>query len=127
MNMNEISKLIEEIKEGKLLSQSVFKDLRPDEILDKRDSDPFDSKWVNCFKEIEKRLRNFPLTEEIENEIHELREISFKVTSEATKQHEISSYVSDDFELISKAIYLRLNNNFANEMLESYRENNVPS
>ena len=85
-----------------------------DEILDKRDSDIFDSAWCSANAEIpdsEMRL--------------DTKDIFIKL-SEATECHEVCSYISDDLELINKAKIASYKSEFIQYLEKCYEQGIVP-
>jgi hypothetical protein len=57
----------------------------------------------------------------------DIRRESFLAVSRATTQHEIASYVSDDFDLIVKAAILGLDDPFLSTMWDAYARNEIPA
>ena len=85
-----------------------------DEILDKRDSDIFDSAWCSANNDLpdsEMRLD----TEDI-----------FIKLSEVTECHEVCSYISDDLELINKAKIASYQSEFIKYLEKCYEQGRVP-
>ena len=91
------TQLLAEIANGDIPLAEVFSSADCDSLLDKRDSDAsFDATYRKIWdlNEEHKTTLNRDPTEDI-------RKQSFLAVSNATEQHEIASYVSDDFELIA--------------------------
>ena len=124
--MDTIQELINKIQNEKLLSATIFLGCDLDEILDVRDSESFEKDWLQCFKKIKNKLEKSPLTKPQIDLIDKLREVSFMAVSNATKQHEIASYISDDFELISKAALLGGSFEYAENLLNVYLAGELP-
>ena len=124
--MEDIKILINDIERGKLLSEGVFKEIDLDSILEIRDSDPFDSEWISCYDEIKEIIEKTPLSNEQHALVDELRKAAFIAASKATGQHEIASYISDDFELISSAIFSGFSNEILSRLLKSYKSGVLP-
>src|SRR5262249_13009394 len=69
--------------------------------LDARESDAaFDAEWVRQAEEVERRWAKLAVSAEAVALAEDIRRESFLAVSRATRQHEIASYVSDDFDLI---------------------------
>ena len=85
-----------------------------DQILDKRDFGSFDKGWTDA-AELVQIIDDYPNEEEI-----------FIKLSEATNQHEICSYILDDFSLIYYAEQKSINTPFINYLKEQYQQGNVP-
>tara|TARA_Y100000296_G_C5158244_1_gene250371 strand:+ start:535 stop:951 length:417 start_codon:yes stop_codon:yes gene_type:complete len=95
-------------------------------LLDDRDSDPFDSKWVEEFKIVSDIFSSKYKTKEDEERIERIREIVFKMVSTITGGGEIASYISDDFELIAKAAFIDYDSSWVGALLESYMNFKIP-
>ncbi|MGL5681068.1 MAG: hypothetical protein ACRDC2_16025 [Plesiomonas shigelloides] len=101
-----------------------LKSINADDALDLRDSEPFDSLWMDCFNKITK--------EEISQDnifiINQLREKSFKLSFHICHNAEISSRISDDIELIAKTMVSKSNDDWAITVLwENYRNGKFPT
>ena len=102
------TQLLAEITNGEIPLADIFVMVDCDLLLDERDSDPkFDAiyreAWEQCGNL--KFIMNRDPTETI-------RKQSFLAVSKATQNHEIASYVSDDFELIAWNSHALTNNEF---------------
>ena len=97
-----------------------------DDILDERDQSDFEQPWLDCAERIKGAWDSNAVDEATTKCMDEIRKESFLAVSRATQQHEIASYVSDDFELISKSIALDLDDTYATDLLESYRSGKIP-
>lgn len=86
-----------------------------DEILDKRDTDPFDSAWGDLYQISSGTDVSFD------------NKALFLKLSETTNCHEICSYISDDFELICRSEALGVKSEFLNYLKRSYEQGIVPS
>ena len=85
-----------------------------DHFLVRRDSPSFDIAWTescDLFDEYE----SFPDEEDI-----------FIKLSEVTNQHEICSYISDDFELLYEAERKSIENPFLSYLKETYKQGKIP-
>lgn len=93
--------ILPRIAAGALLPPAYFADLDCDAALDARDSDEaFEAGWVRLSEEVEARWAASVIPEEACSLAQDIRHESFLAVSRATGQHEIASYVSDDFDLI---------------------------
>lgn len=98
------NEIIEQIRGGTLLPASWFADLDCDAILDARDSDPnFEQEWLAARENLARKWKASRPSRAATASVEDLRRESFLAVSTATGQHELSSYVSDDFELIGWA------------------------
>lgn len=117
-----LNKLLEKIKNGELLSLKLFNNLDEDTALDMRDRLEFEDEWLrvsNILDEIKVDSKNDEL-------IYEIRKHSFINVYNITKSDELSAYISDDFELISKAIVLEYNDKWLNSLILSYANFKFP-
>ena len=124
--MAELQTLLDAIRQGKLIPREMFVRDDLDDVLDERDETEFEKPWLDCSERIKAAWESNPVDEMTTTTMDEIRKESFLAVSRATQQHEIASYVSDDFELISKSIALDLNDPYATELLETYRSGKIP-
>ena len=113
---------MKKIKNGELLSLKLFNNLDEDIVLDMRDRSEFEDEWLrvsNILDEIKVDSKNDEL-------IYEIRKHSFINVYNITKSDELSAYISDDFELISKAIVLGYNDKWLNSLILSYADFKFP-
>lgn len=121
-----LDQLLAAINDGSMLPPEVYSELDLDTILDNRDSnEAFEQSWLLASAEISQRWDVAPHHREKEILVETIRKQSFMQVSDATHQHEIASSVSDDFELIAKAIALNLKNVFVTHMFECYCKHHV--
>ncbi|HVJ69343.1 MAG TPA: hypothetical protein VM510_15260 [Caulifigura sp.] len=96
--------MIDQIRAGSLLPSPLFVDFDCDAILDARDSDAaFEQEWLAAWENLGTRWRASLPDRAARKAVEDLRRESFLAVSTATGRHELSSYVSDDFELIAWA------------------------
>lgn len=85
------------------------------EILDQRDKQEFDAAWCQVYE----------VVDEVEVEIEE--EELFKELSSSVLQHEIASYIIDDFIILKKADEMGISPPFVIYMKECYEKGLVPN
>ena len=124
--MSKIEGLLNLINIRKILNEECFFEKDLDGILDKRDKQPFDGEWVKAYKQVEAAWGKFNASKKMNSLKEKIRKESFLMTSIATEQHEIVSYVSDDFDLICKHLLLGSKNKFIDELLSIYLKNKLP-
>lgn len=91
------TQLLGEIESGEIPFAEMFASADCDSLVDQRDSDPeFDATYREI-RERHEKLR-FILNRDPAEQI---RKQAFLTVSNATQEHEIASYVSNDFELIA--------------------------
>ena len=123
-----LNDLLDQIVNGTLLPAAAIAALDHDAILDARDGDAsFESDWLRCHKEIERRWSEATVDPDTARLAEDIRRESFLAVSRATTQHEIASYVSDDFDLIVKAAILGFDDPFLSTMWDAYARNEIPA
>ena len=110
------------IKLGSLNEEAIY------EILDSRESDPFDSNWVGAYEALKQQLENFNENEkkEFDEFLQEIREEAFIKTMKASKSSDLAAYVSDDFEMIGTALIIKFSNSFIDSLFNIYESGIVP-
>lgn len=108
------------------IDYSAFDEDSINELLDSRDSDPFDAEWRRVSEKTEqlKNAQNYP--PEIEKQQGKIREKAF-MTVERNIQSELSEYVSDDFGLIYDSIVLNYKDEWLDRLINSYKNKKIPS
>lgn len=120
MNLNKLHQII--------LSPSLFKksDFKNEDIiLDSRDENPFDSEWMDMYNTINQEYKNYQLNKHHE-EIEAIRKDAFMASEQFFGTNEISSYISDDFDLIAKGIVLNSHDKRITWLLNYYIKQGVP-
>ncbi|MCF8582510.1 hypothetical protein L2X67_22220 [Enterobacter ludwigii] len=109
-----------------LSAVSVFdflKTLDADSALDSRDEPEFDDAWMKEFNSLENESFD---ADDVEY-INLLREKAFKLSFRVINDSEISSYISDDFELVAKSVIVGKDKSWAISYLwASYKSGNFP-
>jgi hypothetical protein len=120
MSYDPIAKL-----ESKLNPWALFADdalnVDLDAYLDERDSEAFEREWLRVDREISSRGSHGAdaSIEAIEQEI-------FLRVSRQTGQHEVASYIADDFCLICRALATGYSDPWLNGLYEAYKRNELP-
>lgn len=97
-----------------------------DAMLDLHDQKAFDAEWVRVDKGVKQHEAKQQLSEEDKNAIDELREATFKKTYQVTGNGELASYVSDDFDLIARALLVDYNDIWLDALWAQYQTGNFP-
>lgn len=110
------------IKLGSLDEEAVY------EILDSRETEPFDSNWVRAYEALKQQLENFNENEkkELDEFLEEIRKDAFIKTMKAYQSSDLAAYVSDDFEMIGTALIIEFSNSFIDSLLNLYDLGIVP-
>ena len=122
------TEILARIKDGTLLPPAVIAALDHDAILDKRDNDAeYEAEWLRCYKHAEEAWATANIKQETTALKDDIRRESFLSVSRATTQHEIASYVSDDFDIIVRGSILGMNDEFLNSLWDAYNGNEIPT
>ncbi len=119
--MDNVSEFSAQARALDLLGKVDFSDADlADDLLEARESDPFDSEWLRVYSavqdaEVEAELQTKSVT------IDELREWAFKRAHGISGNAEIAGYVADDFELIARALQADYNDEWLGAMWQEYR------
>jgi hypothetical protein len=124
---NSLDAILDGIASGKLLPAPYFQSLDCSRVLDSRDQDEvFDSEWARLFAELQHRWSAAKIAEGPRKLVEDIRRESFMAVSRATKQNEIASYVSDDFDLIIRGKLVGMDDNFLGQLWATYERGEVP-
>jgi hypothetical protein len=122
-----LNKIAADIASGKLVPAKYFQELDCDACLDARDKDEhFDAEWARINQAIEENWDETKVDGELFQIAEDIRRESFLAVSRATKQHEIASYVSDDFDLIVRAKFLGVKEKLLIQMWAVYERGAFP-
>jgi wyosine [tRNA(Phe)-imidazoG37] synthetase (radical SAM superfamily) len=110
------------IKLGNLNEEAIY------EILDSREIDLFDNNWVGAYEALKQQLETLNENEkkELDEFLEEIRKEAFIKTMKASKSSDLAAYVSDDFEMIGKALIIEFTNSFIDSLLNIYDSGIVP-
>ena len=121
-----VEQIMSRIRDGSLLSVSKMSQLNHDEILDARDRDSeFESRWLCAYNTIADQWDAAAAAGSLQI-IEDIRRESFLIVSDATSQHGIASYVSDDLEMIARGVVLGIDLPFVQQLWETYSNNEIP-
>ena len=116
------------ITEGRLLPAQILDVYDCDEVLDQRDNDSdFEKQWLRINAEIKKLLQDRNVEYEIQQLAEDIRRESFLAISRVTVQHEIASYISDDFGLIAEALMVEYDDPWLNGLWVAYKNHRLPT
>ena len=119
--MKVLEALLQKIDTGVLFTSSRFKNVNLDQILDTRDNSAFENAWLATYESVNQQFAGFLETcPEALQTIEKISKNVFLAVSEITQQHEIAAYVSDDMELIAKALLVDPTHEFINALLDAY-------
>ncbi len=124
--MDPLEKLTVMIEKGRLLSPEMFGGLDIDAALDQRDSPEFDEHWMNIYNKVEEESSAEPLGERELSRVERAAEVAYKTSFQNSESPELAGYISDDFDLIAKALLLSFNDSWLNSLLASYCDGRFP-
>jgi hypothetical protein len=120
--MNTVEILLRAIQERVLLGPDTFENEKLEAALSGRDAPAFELKWLQLFE----RVKDIDLAEDEAAGLDQLRESAFRTTFKHSADPELSSYISNDFEVIAKGIIRGQEDAFLNAMLEAYASGRIP-
>jgi hypothetical protein len=122
-----LNSILSRIADGTLLPAAYYGRLDCNAALDARDGDAeFDAEWSRQFEEVECRWAAATVGAQASAVVEDIRRQSFLAVSRATRQHEIASYVSDDFDLITRGRLTGAESAFLNELWAVYERGEFP-
>lgn len=95
-----------------------------DAVLELRDSDSFDGRWVQACTVVDSREHAAATVAE---EVRQLREFVFKACFRITRNAEVAACVSDDIGLLGDALSKQVMTPWLDEMLAAYCEGRLPA
>lgn len=101
---------------------SYFSNLNIDDVLDMRDDEVFDNKWIQNYE----LVKNYKIDDDTSQLIDMIREIVFKKIYDITKSSDLAACVSDDFDLMCKAYVLNINSDWLANLANTYVQKKIP-
>lgn len=96
------------------------------ELLDSRDSDPFDTEWCRVNEEIQMMKNDLNYTGENIEQQSRIREKAFMIIEENIGG-ELAEYISDDFGLIYDSLILNYKDDWLNKLIAAYKNKTIPT
>lgn len=98
--MPSLTLLLDLLHRQLLPAPRIFEGISVDSLLDRRDQENFDRAWQKAYQELS------PLAgkTDAENEIDQIRELSYKASYVQCHSSEMAAYISDDFELFALSL-----------------------
>lgn len=106
----------------KTLQEINYEELDIDEILDHRDSEPFDNNWVRVYQTIETIKEKTGCISNSDG----VREKAFKMVYELSGCGELAGYISDDFGLIADGKMLKYSDEWLDKLVSCYEKLIIP-
>lgn len=107
----------------KVLAKETFRGLAIDAALEARDASPFDREWMRVFR----LLESHAIEAESGSAVERIRERAFKLCFAATENPELSGYVSDDFDLLARALSVGVEDEWLTSLFSEYLEGRFPT
>ncbi len=115
------------IADGTLIPAGYYAELDCDDILNRRDDDDeFVEEWSRLFEEVKQQWDEADIAVEAREQAEELRQAAFLAVGEATNNHEIAGYVSDDIDLITRAELLGMSAPLLDRLWDAYQGGAFP-
>lgn len=108
------------------IDYNIFDEYYLNELLDSRDSAPFDTEWCRVNEEIEALKNAQSYTDENEEEQGKIREKVYMIIEENIES-ELSEYVSDDFGLIYDSLILNYKDEWLDKLIVAYKNRKIPA
>lgn len=122
-----LNTILSQIVDGTLLRAAYYGQLDCDAALDARDGDTeFGAEWVHQFEDVGQRWAATAVAAEIREVAEVIRRVSFLAVSRVSRQHEIASYVSDDFDLIVRGRIVGMESVFLERLWAEYERGQFP-
>ena len=123
-----LTSILSRIEAGTLVPADYYAKLDKDNALDALDKNPnFEAEWLRVFGEVERRWPVASVGYEARAMAEDIRRNVFLAVSKATGQHEIASYVSEDFELIVKGRLIGINEPLLGMLWSCYDKGEFPA
>jgi len=115
------------IMQRQVLSEQILSAYDWDDLLNARDGDEeFEAQWLRVNAEVDSLLPTLSVDDELSLLAKDIRRESFLAVSNATSQHELPSYVSDDFGLIAGAVMAGYDDPWLNGLWMAYKGQSLP-
>lgn len=114
--------IIKKIEKNGTLSRNSFHKRDINTLLDLREEAEFDTEWMRVYN----MLKQKEVNDIYKDDINTICEKAYLAAYELSNSSDIAGYISDDFELISKAYIVGLNDEWLNALIRSYTEDEFP-
>ncbi len=122
-----VDTILVQLRTRQLLPESSFAAVDYDAVLAARDADgEFERDWLQALEALTSRWAAAVPAAASVVAVEMVRHEAFRATSRATAQHELASYVSDDFELIALASALGVSLQLVDGMWGAYAAGTFP-
>jgi hypothetical protein len=113
---------------GTLCGPETFNGVDCDAVLDALDgSTAYEVEWLKLKDAVDEAWERAAPSPVIRNLAERIRKHVFHAVSEASSQHDIASYVSDDFDLIVRARVTGVKSAFLERLWGAYQSQRLPS
>lgn len=123
--ISDLQSLLAGIRAHTFVRPAYYAELECDDALDQRDShDSFVSDWSEVYDSTRARWND--VSPDVRGQVDDIRKESFLLVSNVTHQHEIASYVSDDFDLICRCEVLGIVHPIIEHLWLAYQSGTFP-
>lgn len=98
-----------------------YEELDIDEILDKRESNPFDCEWIRVYQAVEE-LKNGKNVDDNTD----IRKKAYIIVYEKSNNDELAGYISDDFGLIADSKTQNYSDKWLDKLIACYEKEIIP-
>lgn len=103
------------------LCQINYEELEIDEILDQRETDPFDSEWVRVYRAVQELKKG-----KVVGDTREIEKKAYITVYEKSEDDELAGYISDDFGLIADSKMLNYSDEWLDKLISCYEKVTIP-
>ncbi|WP_051542089.1 hypothetical protein [Clostridium lundense] len=108
------------------LTKEMFDSINCDSILDLRDCELFDSKWINLYNYIEQMKLKKEYSETTRYSCEEYRRKVFLQVYDLSHNSDLAAYISDDFGLIFDSLQLGITTPWLDKLIQLYLISKIP-
>jgi hypothetical protein len=116
------------IDSGSICGPATFEGVDCDAVIDALDASPaYEAEWLKAQEAVDQAWERAAPGPVIRDLVERIRKHVFFAVSKASNQHDIASYVSDDFDLIVRARIVGVSSGFLERLWSVYQANGLPS
>jgi len=120
----EITQLLAKLESGGLLATPLLDTEEIDTALDARDGEGFEVDWLRVHERLSLEAKSDEPTEAV---LKRIREVAFKAAYRHSENPDFAGYVSDDFDLVSRALISEMDDPWLNGLFAEYVAGRFPS
>ena len=108
------------------LNENMFEDIDFEEILDLRDSDPFDTEWNRVYKTVEEQKTIKKYSDENKQVSDEYRKNAYLRVYDLCDNDDLAAYISDDFGMICDSELMSYTDIWVEALIKIYSTSKIP-